>query len=47
LYRPISVRSSSLGAAPGSGSPLIIIITRMRPPPGLLSLQLALPGQPS
>src|SRR2546427_5578608 len=29
LYLPIAVRSSSLGAAPGSGSPLIINITRM------------------
>src|SRR5215217_6354653 len=29
LYLPISPRSSSLGAAPGCGSPLIINITRM------------------
>src|SRR5215203_3940170 len=30
LYLPIAVRSSSLGAAPGCGSPLIINITRIR-----------------
>src|SRR2546423_627182 len=29
LYLPITARSSSPGAAPGSGSPLIINITRM------------------
>jgi hypothetical protein len=29
LYRPIATRSSSLGVAPGAGSPLNIIITRM------------------
>ena len=38
MYFPIAVRSSSLGVAPGSGSPLIINITRTIVPPSPFGL---------